>query len=261
MAFPLYESSAETEDEMNFASRTVILPLLFCALFLALACNKASEQQAQPQQPAPAAKPAPSVPNVKVSPAVESKANTPKPGPKATKQKVADTFGKGKAAIAVKGHPGGVQHSFWEEQLDVDGSGNPVQTDEVWDNHHKVLYLSNDRSFSCGDGQSGTGSTIMAVYAKGNTLKKSAGSGWWMTELPAGTCGVQDAGLYGCHFDASGNNTDCGIGTIQSEADDVAITPLPGASQGASSGAGSAPAAQAPTPSTGSQSTPSAPAQ
>lgn len=247
---------------MKFALRTAIPTLLFSALFLTVACNKTPEPQAQPPQPAAAPQPAPSVPNVKVSSAVQAKAATPKPGPKATKQKVSDTFGKGKASIAVKGHPGGVQHSFWEEEMDVDGSGNPVQTDEGWDNHHKVLYLSSDRNFTCGNGQSGTGSTIMAVYAKGNTLKKTPGSGWWMTELAAGSCGVQDAGLYGCHFDAAGNNTDCGIGTIQSEADDVTIVPMPGASQGSSSGATAAPA-QPSTPATdgGSQTTPSAPTQ
>lgn len=220
---------------MKVASRTSIVIGLFPALFLTIACNKTPESQPQ-QQPAAAVKPAPSVPNVAVTPAVQAKAEAPKPGPKATKQKVADSFGKGKASIAIKGHPGGVHHSFWEEEMAVDASGNPVQTDEVWDNHHKVLYLSNDRTFTCGNGQNGTGSTIMAVYAKGNTLKKTPGSGWWMTQLDAGSCGVQDAGLYGCHFDAQGNNTDCGVGTIESDTDDVTIVPLPGGSQGSPSG-------------------------
>jgi hypothetical protein len=246
---------------MKFVPQVTIPILLFPALFLTISCNKSPEQQAQPQPPVAAAKPVPSVPNVKVSPAVQAKADTPKPGPKATPKKVADNFGKGKASIQVKGHPGGVHHSFWEEEVDVDGSGNPVQTDEVWDNHHKVLYLSNDRSFSCGDGQSATGSTIMALYGKGNTLKKTPGSGWWMTELDAGACGVQEAGLYGCHFDATGNNTDCGAGTIDSEADDVAIVPIPGASQGSAGGANSAPATQPAPSGTGSQATPGTPTQ
>lgn len=246
---------------MKFVSQTAIPTLIFPALLLTIACNKAPAPQAQPQAPVAAAKPAPSIPSVKVSPAAQAKADTPKPGPKATTQKVADAFGKGKASIHVKGHPGGVHHSFWEEELDVDGSGNPVQTDEAWDNYHKVLYLSNGRSFSCGNGQTATGSTIMAVYGKGNTLKKTPGSGWWMTELDAGACGVQEAGLYGCHFDAAGNNTDCGAGTIESEADDVAIAPIPGAAQGSAGGANSAPPAQPPTSSSGSSVTPSAPTQ
>jgi hypothetical protein len=244
-------------------SQAKILSVLFPFLLLGVSCNKAPAPQTEAQQPAAPAKPAPSVPNVKVSSAVEAKAATPKPGPKATTKKVADTFGKGKASITVKGHPGGVHHSFWAEELDVDGSGNPAEVDEVWDNHHKVLYLSNDRTFGCGNGQNGTGSTLMAVYGKGNTLKKTPGSGWWLTELDAGACGVQDAGLYGCRFDASGNNTDCGAGTVQSDADDVQIVPLPGGSQSASGGASPAPSAQpaAPSQSSGSQTNPSTPSQ
>jgi hypothetical protein len=234
-----------------FASHAVPITL-FAAVLLSSCGSKAPGPQVAQQQPAPPPKPAPSVPNVKVAPAVQAKGATPKPGPKAAHEKVADTFGKGKASITVKGHPGGVQHSFWAEELDVDASGNPVQTDEVWDNHHKVLYLSNDRSFSCGNGQSATGSTLMAVYGKGNTLKKTPGSGWWLTELDAGACGVQQAGLYGCRFDAAGNNTDCGSGTIQSEADDVVIVPLPGASSGSSGNTPPAPPAQPSGPAQGS---------
>jgi hypothetical protein len=82
--------------------------------------------------------------------------------------------------------------------MSVDPSGNPVQTNEGWDDHHKVLYLSNDRTFTYGNGQNGSGSTIMAVHAKGNTLQKTPGSGWWMTQLDTSSCGVQEAGLYGC---------------------------------------------------------------
>ncbi len=231
-------------------TRTMILAALFGMMFLSFACSKTPAPQAEQRQPpAAAVKPAPSVPNVKVTPAVQAKAAAPKPGPKATQKKVADTFGKDKASIQVKGHPGGVHHSFWAEEMDVDGSGNPVQVDEVWDNLHKVLYVSNDRSFGCGNGQNASGSTLMAIYGRGNTLKKTPGSGWWVSELDAGACGVQEAGLYGCHFDAAGNNTDCGVGTIQSELDDVAIVPLPGAPQGPSTSAPTGPPAQSSTPS------------
>lgn len=208
------------------------------ALLLASSCSKTfAPQQEQPA----AAKPVPSMPNVKVTAAVKAKAELPKPGPSAAKKAVADTFGKGKASIVVKGHPDGVQHSFWSERLDVDGSGNPVQVDEVWDNGHKVLYVSNDRNFGCGNGQSAGGSTLMAVYGKGNTLHRPTGSGWWVTELDAGACGVPEGGLYGCKFDDDGNNTDCGVGTIQSETDDLVIVPLPGGSPNTS---GSVPSSQ-----------------
>lgn len=228
--------------KLGMVGSTLLTALAFVACAIS-GCSKAQVQETQQ----PAAKPAPSVPNIKVSQAIKAKSASPKPGPKAATKKVADTFGKGKASLPVKGkgHPGGLSHSFWTERLDVDGSGNPVQVDEVWDNRHKVLYVSNDRSFSCGNGENGAGSTLMAVYGKANTLHKPAGSGWWMTELDAGACGVQDAGLYGCHFNADGNNTDCGSGTIQPDADDVVVIPLP-APQGSSGGANASPATPAP---------------
>ncbi len=214
----------ETMKRTRFGILITIIPV--ASLMLLTACSKAPapEEKKEAAKPAP---PPPSVPDIKVSPAVKAKADAPKPGPKATKQKVADTFGKGKASITVKGHPGGVAHSFWTEDIDVDGSGNPVTTDVAWDNHHKVLYVSKDRSFQCRNGQSADGSTLMAVYGKGNTLKKPAGSGWWVAELDAGECSVGEAGIYGCKFDSDGNNTDCGSATIQSDQDDVVIVPLP----------------------------------
>ncbi len=201
----------------------------FAALvLLGSSCSKAPAPAAEEKKEA-AAKPAPSLPVIKVSPSVQAKVQPPKPGPKTTKKEAADSFGKGRASIAVKGHPGGAGHSFWTEELDIDGSGNPVQVDEAWDNRHKVLYVSKDRTFTCGNGQSGDGSTLMTVYGKGNTLHKPAGSGWWVAELDAGKCAVDTAGIYGCRFDAGGNNSDCGSATINSDADDIVIVPLPGA--------------------------------
>jgi len=129
-----------------------------------------------------AAKPAPSMPQVKVTPAIQAKVQMPKPVPTLASKKAADQFGKGRAAVTIKGHPGGVDHSFWSEELDVDGSGNAVRVDEAWDGRHKVLYLTKERPFTCGHGQTVVGSTLMAVYGKGNTLGKPSGSGWWVAE-------------------------------------------------------------------------------
>ncbi len=219
-------------------SHVVILTGCAASVLLISSCSKAPAPPPEEKKEA-AAKPAPSVPNIKVTPDIKAKTQAPKAGTKTKKKEVADTFGKGKASITVKGHPGGVGHSFWTEEMDVDGSGNPVQVDEVWDNHHKVLYLSKDRKFTCGNGQTADGSTLMTVYGKGNTLHKPTGSGWWVAELDAGECGVETAGVYGCRFDAEGNNSDCGSATVKSDQDDVVIVPLPGAQGGS---AGSAPA-------------------
>ena len=91
-------------------------------LMLTIRCSKTPP----PKQEAKQAAPVPSLPDLKVSAAAKAKALNPKPGSHAQKKPVADTFGKGRASITVKGHPGGIHHSFWSEDLDVNGSGTPV---------------------------------------------------------------------------------------------------------------------------------------
>lgn len=229
--------------------RTAAFSLLTALALLASACKQSPKPEATASQPAP--KPAPSVPNIQVAPAVQAKATAPKPGPHATKKAATEAFGKGQAAVHFKGHPHG--QSFWTEQLDVDNSGNPVLVDEAWDNHDKILYISNERAFTCGNGQTATGSTLMAVYGKGNPRKRPDGSGWWVSELHAGDCGVPADGLYGCRFDAAGKNSDCGGATIQADVNDVVIVPLPksGAPQDGASGQTSPNPGNAPAPSGG----------
>lgn len=230
--------------------RTAVLAFSTVFAMLGVACKQAPKQEeVARQQPAP--KPAASVPEIKVTPTVQAKAKTPKPEKGATKKPPAETFGKGKASVNFKGSPH--ERSFWAEQLDIDNSGNPVLVDEAWDNRAKVLYLSNDRTFRCGNGQSATGSTLMAVYGKGNARKRPVGSGWWVSELNAGDCGVPVAGLYGCRFDAAGNNSDCGSATIQPEVNDIVIVPLPnsGSSTGDAGQTGSSMGSGGSSPSTG----------
>ena len=215
--------------------RSAAFALITALALLASSCKSSQKPEQASNQPAP--QPAPSVPSIKVTPSVQEKAKTPKPGPKATKKPDAETFGNGKASVHLKGSR--QQRSFWAEQLDVDGSGNPVLVNEAWDNHDKVFYISNDRTFTCGNGQTATGSTLMAIYAKGNPRKMPAGSGWWATELKKGDCAVPRDDIYGCRFDAAGNNSDCGaVQIVQAGTGDVVITPL-GPADGSQSGASS----------------------
>lgn len=218
-------------------ARTGVITLATALVLMTNACKQSPKPEVAANQPVtqPAPQPAPSVPNVHVTPPVQAKAKTPKPGPKAVKKPDTTVFGKGKASVHFKGSPH--DRSFWSEQLDVDNSGNPVLVQEAWDNRDKMLYISNDRDFTCGNGQSASGSTLMAIYAKGNPHKRPVGSGWWVSELNAGDCGVPTEGLYGCRFDAAGNNKDCGAATMQPEVNDVIIVPLsPSSAPGATSG-------------------------
>ena len=37
----------------------------------------------------------------------------------------------------------------WIEEIDMDGSGNPVEEQMLWDDTDKVLYTYADKSFQC----------------------------------------------------------------------------------------------------------------
>ena len=235
--------------------RLIALALSTAVTLLGTSCKETPKPAEVAQNPAP--EPAPSVPAVKVTPPVQVKAMTPKPNADAVKKPSTQSFGKGHASVTFQGQP--KMRSFWSEQLDVDNSGKPVLVDEAWDNHAKILYINDTRGFTCANGQTGTGSVLTAVYGKGNTRKRPAGSGWWVAELNAGDCHRHDDTLYGCRFDAAGNNSDCGVATVQPE--DIVIVPDSASGAGSSSGdtsgqpaSPSAPSGSAAPPSTGTSS-------
>lgn len=235
--------------------RVIVLALSTTVTLLGTSCNESPKPAEVAQNPAP--QPTPSVPAVKVAPPVQAKAMTPKPNADAAKKPSAQTFGKGRASVAFQGPS--TPRSFWSEQLDVDNSGKPVLVDEAWDNRSRILYISDTRGFTCGNGQTGTGSVLTAVYGKGNTRKRPAGSGWWVAELNAGDCNTHEDTLYGCRFDATGNNGDCGTVTVQPE--DIVIVPGSGSgSSGNSSGqpaSPSSPGGSTAQPATGTSGQPS----
>lgn len=68
-----------------------------------------------------------------------------------------------------------------------------------------------------------TAALLVATYAAGNTGKKPAGSGFWVADLDKGECGAQAAAMWGCKFDASGNETTCGAAVLDETNDDLTI--------------------------------------
>src|SRR5215510_9035001 len=70
-----------------------------------------------------------------VSPTVTAKAMNPMPAQNAKQQSKQATIGKGKATVRTS-----KDNSFWVEEVDIDGSGNPVDTQMLWDDTDKVLY-------------------------------------------------------------------------------------------------------------------------
>ncbi len=159
---------------------------------------------------------------VKVNPsATKGKAGAPPPA-SATK---GTSVGKGKASTSTANAAGDTD-SVWAEKIDIDGDGNVDDTQVLWDDEDKVLYYSKDGTFTCGNGGTGTGAMLVAVYAAGNTLGKPANSGWWVTEVDKGECASASAGLVGCKFDGSGAATACGLAVIDGKTDDITFASI-----------------------------------
>src|SRR6185369_9449821 len=81
------------------------------------------------------------------SPAVTAKAMNPMPGPSAKQQSKQAMIGKGKTAVKTS-----KDNSFWVEEVDITGSGMPVETQMMWDDTDKTLYTYADTSMRCADG-------------------------------------------------------------------------------------------------------------
>lgn len=141
--------------------------------------------------------------------------------PPATAGKKAQ-IGKGKTTVNTANSPGD-EDSFWVESIDIDGDGTVEETDFLYDDEDKVVYMSAEGDFKCKGGGLGTGGMLIAVNAAGNSRNRPAGSGWYVVDLDEGECKAKVAGLYGCKFDASGNATACGLATIDEKNDDVVI--------------------------------------
>ena len=83
--------------------------------------------------------------------------------------------------------------SFWVEKVDVDGDGDVEDTNIVWDDEDKVLFVYSVGAFACRNGGTATTELLVATNAAGNPRKKPAGSGFWLADLDKGECGAQAA--------------------------------------------------------------------
>jgi hypothetical protein len=153
-----------------------------------------------------------------VTTVVTAKAMKPMPGPNAKEQSTQRTIGKGRAMVKTS-----KENSFWIEEVDMDGSGNPVDAQMLWDDTDKVLYMYADKSFQCSDGSSANGDFLIATYGNGNRAKRPAGSGWWMANLDQGECKARADELFGCKFNANGKNSTCGVATLNEKNNDLTI--------------------------------------
>jgi hypothetical protein len=151
--------------------------------------------------------------------AVIAKAKTPSPPATASKKA---TAGKGKTTVNTANSQGD-DDSFWVESIDVDGDGTAEETDFLYDDEDKVVYIHADGDFKCKGGGTGEGDMLIAVNCTGNSRNRPAGSGWYVADLDESECKVKVAGLYGCKFDANGNAIACGLATLDEKNDDLVI--------------------------------------
>jgi hypothetical protein len=150
--------------------------------------------------------------------AVAKKAGTPPPAT----AKPTKTAGGNKVKVSTA-NSATDDDSFWIEKLDVDGDGDVEDTNLVWDDEDGVLFAYTVGAFSCKNGGTATAELLVATNAAGNPRKRPAGSGFWLADLDKGECAAQAAGLWGCKFDATGNETACGVATLDEKSDDLVI--------------------------------------
>jgi hypothetical protein len=178
-----------------------------------------NDQQKNDQQSAAREKPSPNQGvNYQAPKKVRDKAMNPTPASNAMQQSKKSSIGKGKMMVNTS-----KDNSFWVEQVDLDGTGHPMDTQMLWDDTDKVLYSAASKTFQCKDGASANGDLLMAIYAKGNSAGKPAGSGWWMAGSDQGLCKMPTQQTYGCKFDATGKNTACGMATLDDQTHEMTI--------------------------------------
>jgi hypothetical protein len=152
--------------------------------------------------------------------AVTAKAGTTPTPPAGSKTTTTAGVGKMKYSTA---NSAADNDSFWVEKLDVDGDGDVEDTNLVWDDEDKVLFASTTEALECRNGGTAQADLLVATYASGNARQKPAGAGFWLASLDQGECAAQTASMWGCRFDASGNETACGIASLDEKNDDIVI--------------------------------------
>lgn len=144
---------------------------------------------------------------------------SPSPAAGATKQGRQSTIGSGKTLIDT----GDPKNTFWNEAVDLEGAGNVVNADMLWDASSKILYAFAHTTLRCTHGKQIEGDVLVAIYGKKNFLGKTLGSGWWIVNLAQNQCQAPMAGLYGCKFGAQGMAMACGHAEIDPRINDMAI--------------------------------------
>jgi len=128
----------------------------------------------------------------------------------------------GEGALGVKATPDAVA---WFEMIDIDSSGTPEKVGFMWDATNKVMYAYTHDPVTLDNGTVADKGLVVGQFGEGNTAKRPLGSGFWAYAVSRDTTSYREVegGLYGCRFDGSGEETECGPGTWTRVNNDFAI--------------------------------------
>ena len=154
---------------------------------------------------------------VKTNPAaVQARAKQPPPANAAQKSSI----GSGSASVMTANTPGDTD-SFWIQELDIDGDGTVEQVQLLWDDEDKVLFAYAETDVPCANGGTAVVAVLVGVNGQGNPRGRAAGSGFYAITLDAMECDAAAAGLYGCTFDAAGNESAWALVVVDSMGDEI----------------------------------------
>ncbi len=150
---------------------------------------------------------------------VQARAKTPPPSTASHQASI----GKGNVSVRTA-NTSTETDSEWVEQLDIDGDGTLEQTELLWDDEDKVLFAYAETDVPCEFGGTAVVAILVGVNGQGNPRGRPAGSGFYAAYLDDTECGADEAGLYGCKFDAAGKVTAWGEAVMDEAGDTIVLT-------------------------------------
>ncbi len=116
----------------------------------------------------------------------------------------------------------------WFEMLDIDSSGSHEKVGFMWDATNKVMYAYTYDPVTLDDGAIADKGLVVAQFGEGNGMNRPYGSGFWAYATTRDTTDYRETEgtLFGCRFDATGEETECGPGTWSRVNNDFKISTM-----------------------------------
>ena len=131
----------------------------------------------------------------------------------------------GEGALGVNATPEAVA---WYESADIDSNGTPEKVGFMWDGTNKVMYAYTQDPVTLDDGSVADKGVLVAQFGEGNKMNRPLGSGFWAYATSRDTTSYRETegSLYGCRFDNTGAETECGPGTWSRVNNDFKISTM-----------------------------------